>query len=140
MPLLRTLLVDDDEIVRKVLETRLARSDSLRIVGSVGSGEEAMLAADSLKTDLVILDLWLPGLSGMDTMRSLIKSLPQIKILVLSARQSPEQVQQAFESGAAGYVFKPSSGLDLLEAVPAVIAGRKYVSPAFRRQDLRHAS
>ena len=133
MPLFRTLLVDDDDIVRKVLEVRLASDDRLNIVGSVATGEEAILVAGPLMPDLVILDLWLPGLSGMDTMRSLIKSLPQVKIVVLSARQSSEQVQQAFERGAVGYVFKPSAGIDLLEAVHAVIAGHQYTSPALRR-------
>jgi DNA-binding NarL/FixJ family response regulator len=133
MPLLRTLLVDDDDIVRKVLEIRLGSDHRVNIIGSVATGEAAILAANSLRPDLVILDLWLPGLSGMDTMRSLIKALPQVKIVVLSARRSPEQVQQAFDRGAAGYVFKPSSGTDFLEAIQAVIAGHRYASPAVRR-------
>lgn len=137
MTLLRTLLVDDDDIVRTVLATRLASHDSVRIVGSVATGEEAVLAANSLRPDLVILDLWLPGLSGMDAMRSLLKSLPQVKIVVLSVRQSTEQIQQAFERGAAGYVFKPSAAFDLLEAIQAVLAGRQYVSPVVRSQGLR---
>jgi CheY-like chemotaxis protein len=132
MQLIRILLVDDDDIVREALNIRLAREDRLKIVGSVATGEEAIIAAERLKPDLIILDLWLPSLSGMDTMRSIIKSLPQVRIVVLSMRQSPEQVQQAFERGAAGYVFKSSSGVDLLEAVQAVIAGRQYASPAVR--------
>jgi len=132
MPLIRILLVDDDEIVREALKIRLAREDQLKTVGSVATGEEAILAADRLRPDLIILDLCMPGLSGMDTMRSIIKSLPQVRIVVLSATQSPEQVQRAFDTGAAGYVFKPSSGIDLLEAVQAVIAGHRYASPAVR--------
>jgi two-component system invasion response regulator UvrY len=132
MKLIRILVVDDDDIVREALNGRLAREDRLKIVGSVATGEEAIIAADRLKPDLIVLDLWLPGLSGMDTMRSVIKSLPQVRIVVLSVRQSPEQVQQAFERGAAGYVFKPSAGVDLLEAVHAVIAGQHYASPAVR--------
>jgi DNA-binding NarL/FixJ family response regulator len=132
MPLIRILLVDDDDIVREVLKVRLAREDQLKTVGSVATGEEAILAADRLRPDLIILDLGLPGLSGIDTMRFIIKSLPQIRIVVLSATQSAEQAQLAFDTGAAGYVFKPSSGLDLLEAVQAVIAGHQYASPAVR--------
>jgi DNA-binding NarL/FixJ family response regulator len=132
MPLLRTLLVDDDDIVREILEIRLASEAHVKVVGSVATGEEAILAADRLKPDLVILDLWLPTLSGMDTMRSLVKSLPQVKIVVLSARQSTEQVEQAFQRGAAAYVFKPSAGTDFLEAVRTVIAGRQYTSSAVR--------
>lgn len=133
MPLLRTLLVDDDDIVREVLTIRLARHRRLQIVGAVGSGEEALIAADSLRPDLIVLDLCLPGLSGIDALRSLVQSLPRVGVVVLSARQSPAQVQQAFALGAAGYVFKPSSGSDLLEAVQAVIAGRRYSSPALNR-------
>jgi DNA-binding NarL/FixJ family response regulator len=133
MPLIRILLVDDDDIVREALNIRLAGEDRLKIVGSVATGEEAILAADSLRPDLIILDLSLPGLSGMDTMCAIFKSRPQVRIVVLSAKQSPEQVQRAFDTGAAGYVFKPSSGIDLLEAVQAVIAGRQYTSPALRR-------
>ena len=83
--------------------------------------------------DLIILDLCMPGLSGMDTMRSVIASLPQIKILVLSAKQSSERIKQAFDTGASGYVVKSSLGIDLLEAVQAIIAGHQYTSPAVRR-------
>ena len=137
MQLIRTLLVDDDDLLREALNIRLAGEDRLRIVGSVATGEEAVIAADRLKPDLIILDLWLPSLSGMDTMRSIIKSHPQVRIVVLSVRQSPEQVQQAFETGAAGYVFKPSSGIDLLEAVQAVVAGHQYASPVLRDQSGR---
>jgi DNA-binding NarL/FixJ family response regulator len=129
MPLIRVLLVDDDDIVREALGIRLARQARLKIVGAVATGEEAILAADRLKPDLIILDFCLPGLSGMDAMHSIIKSLPQTRILVLSSKQSPKLVQQAFNAGAAGFVFKPSSGADLLDAVEAVIAGHQYGAP-----------
>jgi DNA-binding NarL/FixJ family response regulator len=76
----------------------------------------------------------------MDTMRSIIASLPQVRIVVLSATQSPEQIRQAFDTGAAGYVFKQSSGIDLLEAVQAVIAGRQYTSPVVHRNPARPGS
>jgi DNA-binding NarL/FixJ family response regulator len=133
MPILRTLLVDDDEIVRQALEMRLASDNRVKTVGSVGTGEEAILAADRLSPDLIILDLTLPGTSGMDTMRSIIKSLPHVLIVVLSAKQSAEQVQQAFEAGAAGYIFKPTSGTDLPDAIESVVAGQQYASPMVRR-------
>lgn len=133
MPLPRTLLVDDDDIVRRVIEVGLARLGRLEIVGSVASGEEAVVAAERLRPDLIILDLCLPGLSGIDAMRAIVNSLPSVRILALSARQSPEQFRQAFDTGAAGYVFKPTSGIDLPEAVLAVIAGHQYASPALRQ-------
>jgi DNA-binding NarL/FixJ family response regulator len=127
-PPLRTLLVDDDDIVLEVLQHRLAGLDYLKIVGTATNGEVAIVAADCLRPDLIILDLGLPSLSGMDTMRSIIKSHPRVRFVVLSANQSPETVQQAFDSGAAGYVFKLSSGIDIVQAVQAVAAGHAYVS------------
>jgi DNA-binding NarL/FixJ family response regulator len=131
MPFFRTLLVDDDDIVRQALTICLARH-RLDIVGSVATGEEAVVAAESLRPGLVILDMCLPGLSGIDTMRSILKSLPQVLIVVVSAMQSPHEIQRAFDVGAAGYVYKPSSGIDLPEAVLAVAAGHQYTSPVLR--------
>jgi two-component system, NarL family, invasion response regulator UvrY len=125
IPLLRILLVDDDELVREVLGIRLAAHQHLKIVGSVASGEEAILAAERLGPDLIILDLGLPGLSGIDTLRALIKSHPQTGVIVLSADQSPEQLQLAFDAGASAYVLKHASGFDLIEAIQTVSTGRR---------------
>jgi DNA-binding NarL/FixJ family response regulator len=126
----RILLVDDDDLVREVLGIRLARREYVEIVGSVASGEEALLATERLRPDVVVLDLCLPGLSGMDTLRTLVKSHPQIRVIVLSANESPDQVQQAFERGASGYVVKHLSGFDLHHAIQAVRTGCQYRSPA----------
>jgi DNA-binding NarL/FixJ family response regulator len=136
MPLFRTLLVDDDDIVREVLGIMVVGHEHLNLVGAVATGEEAILAAARLRPDLIILDLCLPGLSGMDTLRCILKSLPQVRILVVSAGKLAEEVQQAFDGGAAGYVFKPSSRIDLPEAVRALIAGHTYSSPALCRNSI----
>jgi DNA-binding NarL/FixJ family response regulator len=125
IPLLRILLVDDDDLVREVLGIRLAAHRHLEIVGSVASGEEAILAAGRLGHDLIILDLGLPGLSGLDTLRALIKSHPQTGVIALSADQSSEQLQLAFDAGASAYVLKHASGFDLIEAIEAVGNGRR---------------
>ena len=130
-PLVRILLVDDDDIVREALEIRLSKAEGLSIVGSVATGEDALFAANRLKPDLIILDLCLSGaLSGVETMRSIARSVPRVRFIVLSANHLPEQVKQALSSGAAAYVSKLSAGIDLLEAIQSVIAGRHYASAA----------
>ncbi len=132
IPLLGVLLVDDDDLVREVLGIRLAGQPNLHIVASVASGEEAISAAQRLRPDLIVLDLCLPGLSGLDTLRALVNSQPKVRVIVLSANRLPEQVRAAFAAGASGYVLKHSSGFDVIEAIEAAAAGRQYASPAVR--------
>jgi len=130
MPPIRILLVDDHDIVREALALMLARADGVQHVGSAASGEEAILEAQRLRPDVIIMDLGLPGISGMDATRSIIGDLPLTRIVAFSAHQTREHVHQAFAAGACAYVVKGSAGEDLLDAVEAVSAGNPYVSPA----------
>jgi NarL family two-component system response regulator LiaR len=126
----RILLVDDHDLVREAISMLISSAAGAELVGSVASGEEAVLAAQRLKPDVIIMDLGLPGLSGIDTTRSIIADLPKTRIIAFSARQTREHVQQAFEAGACGYVLKGSAGEELLTAVAAVVSGDKYVTPS----------
>ena len=125
----RILVVDDHCVVREGLTVLLDRNDGLKVVGSAASGEEAVLAAHRLQPDVVIMDLVLPVLSGIDATRRIMSELPQTRIIALSACHTPEQVFRALRAGAHGYVMKTSAATELLSAIKAVIAGEQFVSP-----------
>jgi DNA-binding NarL/FixJ family response regulator len=133
MPI-RILVVDDHYLVREGLSVLLERNDAMKIVGSVATGEEAILAAHRLKPDVIIMDLVLPDLNGIDATRRIIDELPRTRIVALSACHKSEHVYRALRAGALGYVLKSAAGVELLSAVEAVAAGEHYVSPAITAQ------
>jgi DNA-binding NarL/FixJ family response regulator len=129
-PPIRILVVDDHCLVREGLTVLLDRDDGMTIVGTAGTGEEAVLAAHRLRPDVIIMDLVLPALSGIDATRRIISELPRTRIIALSACHTSEHVYRALRAGARGYVLKTAAGSELLSAIKAVIAGEQYVSPA----------
>ena len=128
--LTRILVVDDHSIVRSGLAMLLDREDDMKVVGSAATGEEAVQAAQRLKPDLVIMDLALPTLSGIDATRLILGEFPQIRVIALSASQRPGHVCRALGAGARGYVLKHAPGEEIIRAVQAVMAGGRHASPA----------
>lgn len=126
----RVLLVDDHCLVREGLATVLQRDERIDVIASVGSGEEAIAQAERLLPHLIIMDLVLPVLNGIDATRRILASLPQTRIVALSACHTDGQVRRALEAGALGFVLKSAAGGELLLAVAAVLAGQRYVSMA----------
>ena len=129
-PPFRILVVDDHSIVREGLAALLDSNKSIKIVGFAASGEEAVLAARRLKPAMIIMDLMLPDLNGIDATRLILDEFPHIRIIALSACSRAEHVYRALRSGARGYVLKTAPGPELLLAVQAVAAGDQYVSPS----------
>ena len=129
-PPIRVLVVDDHCIVREGLAVLLDRDSGVKIVGSAETGEEAVLAAIRLRPDVIIMDLVLPVLNGIDATRRIIKELPGTHIIVLSACHTSEHVSRALRAGARGYVLKTAAGTELFRAIKTVTAGEQYVSPA----------
>jgi DNA-binding NarL/FixJ family response regulator len=125
----RVLVVDDHSVVREGVAVLLDRFDAVKIVGSAGTGEEAILAAGRLRPDIIIMDLVLPALSGIDATRQILSELPRTRIIALSAYHTSEHVYRALRAGARGYVLKTVAGSELLSAINAVAAGKYYVSP-----------
>lgn len=127
----RTLLVDDHPIVlaglRKLLEPEL------EVVATVSDGWELLAAAESLRPDLVITDVEMPGLDGIEATRRLQAVLPGVKVLILSIHAEPSCVRAAFAAGAWGYLLKSSAAEEIEHAVREVLADRFYVSPAVAR-------
>lgn len=130
-PLLaRILIVDDHSIVRDGLAVLIEREPGLKVVGFAASGEEAVTVTQRLRPDLIIMDLMLPALNGIDATQRIISEFPQTRVIALSACHTPEQVSRALRAGALGFVLKTEAATELLRAVQMVIAGKEYVSPA----------
>jgi DNA-binding NarL/FixJ family response regulator len=100
------------------------------VVGLAATGEQAVLAAQRLRPDVIIMDLVLPVLNGIDATRRILASLPQTKIIVLSACCTSEHVYRALRAGAFGYVVKDAAGSELVCAVQTVSSGKQYLSPS----------
>jgi DNA-binding NarL/FixJ family response regulator len=130
MPPIRILLVDDHSVMREGLAALLERDNNMQIVGSAATGEEGVLAAHRLTPDIIIMDLMLPDLNGIDATRRIVSELPRTHIIALSACHTSAHANGALRAGAHGYVLKAAAGAELLIAIKTVIAGQQYVSPA----------
>jgi DNA-binding NarL/FixJ family response regulator len=124
----KILLVDDHDIVREGLMALLGRTGGMTVVGSAATGEEAVLAARRLNPDVIVMDLVLPALNGLDATRRILSEWPLTHIIALSACHTSEHVHRALRAGARGYVTKASVGSDLVAAIKAVVAGDRYIS------------
>ncbi len=124
---IRILLVDDFEPWRHITCSMLQEEPELKIIGEVGDGLAAVQSAVELKPDLILLDLGLPKLNGIDAARKIRNLAPKSKVLFLSQESSPDVVRQALRIGA-GFVVKTDAGMELLSAVKAVILNKKYLS------------
>jgi DNA-binding NarL/FixJ family response regulator len=122
------LVVDDHGIVRDGLIAMLQGDANLRVVGVAATGAEAVSATRQLEPDVVVMDLILPRLSGIDAMERILRRRPQTCIVVVSACQSSEQVFRALRAGASAYIVKETAAAELVLAINAVLMGRRYLS------------
>jgi DNA-binding NarL/FixJ family response regulator len=133
---IRILVVEDFELARRFISTALAKDPSFDVVGEVTDGLTAAESAEDLQPDLVLLDIGLPGLNGIEAAKRIRKTAPRAKILFVSQQSSPELVQAALAVGGSGYVLKSDAGKDLLNAVHAVLQGETFLSRALRGKTL----
>jgi len=124
----RVLVVDDFQLVRQWVCAALGNGQDLQVVGEASDGLEAVQKAMELKPDLVLMDIGLPCLNGIEAARRIRELVPEAKILFLSQETSAEVIQEALSLGTSGYVVKVNAGIDLLPAIEAVISGRQFVS------------
>jgi len=134
---IRILLVDDHPIVREGIKSALSKRKNISIVGEADTGEEAMVKARKLSPDVILMDINMPGMSGLETSRRLRKSVPDSKILALTMHENREYVLEMTQLGARGYVFKDSSPSELLRAIEAVHSGEFFFSPRASQQLLK---
>jgi DNA-binding NarL/FixJ family response regulator len=138
VPRVRALVVDDYEPFRRFVCLTLGKRLELQIVGEASDGLEAVYKAGQLKPDLIVLDIGLPNLNGIEVVRRLRKLRPECKILVASQESSPDVVQEALRLGVLGYVVKTHAASDLLDAAVAVCQGRQFVSRGLANHDFTH--
>ena len=130
----RVLLADDHTLLLDGI--RLMIEPEFELVASVEDGHALVEAAKRLKPDLILLDIAMPRLNGIDAAYELHKSLPSAKLIMVTMHADPEYVTEAFRAGASGYVLKRSAGSELLTAMRQVLDGNHYVSPLVTRNTL----
>jgi two-component system, NarL family, response regulator NreC len=123
------LLADDHHVMRQGLRMLLEAQEDFRVVAEVGDGLEAVKLAELLKPHVLIVDLMMPGINGLEVARQVSHRSPATRIIVLSMYGNEPYVLEALRNGAVGYVLKDANAAELLRAVHEVVAGRRYLSP-----------
>jgi len=129
MSAITILLADDHQVVREGFRALLKIEKDICIVGETGDGIEAVRLAEQLKPDVVVADLMMPSLNGIEVARQVTSRLPGTKVVILSMHASEAYVLESLRNGASAYVLKDASSADLVRAVREAIAGRRYLSP-----------
>lgn len=127
---IRVLIVDDHPVVRSGLRLLLDAEDDIEAVGEAGNLQEAVFRARSSKPDVILMDIVMPGESGIEATRAVLGEQPETKVLVLSMQDDPSYVREAFGAGAVGYILKEAVDEELVGAVREVARGGQYVHPA----------
>jgi NarL family two-component system response regulator LiaR len=136
----RVLVVDDHAIVRKGLLALLATEPGIRVVGEAQNGAEAMVEAMRLCPDVILMDLVMPGTGGLEAIRHIQESQPEVRILVLTSFSGDDKVFPAVKAGALGYLLKDSEPEDLVRAIQRVYRGESWLHPSIARKLLREFS
>lgn len=123
------LLADDHVIVREGVRFLINSNKDLRVIGEVGTGAQAVVAAKALRPDVIVMDIAMPVLGGLDATRQILATTPAAKILLLSAYLDDEYIHRAMTIGAMGYLVKQTSSLLLADAIRTIYGGRKIFSP-----------
>ena len=130
MKRIRILLADDHAVVRQGFKMILAEQPDMEIVGEAGNGREAISLAESLKPDIVVMDVAMPELNGIEATRRLGDAAPHARVVALSMHKDNVYVREILRAGARGYLLKDSVAADLVSAVRAVAQGEGYISPS----------
>jgi len=126
---IRVLIVDDHAVVRSGLRHVLEAESDIEVVGEASDMSEAVLEARAQKPDVVLMDVVMPGSSGIEATPAVLKEAPEAKVLVLSMQDDPRYVREAFSAGASGYVLKEAADTEVVGAVREVADGGSYVHP-----------
>ena len=131
---LRVLLADDHLVVRMGLSSIIALEDDLTVVGEVANGAEAVRQADTLRPDVIVMDLMMPILNGAEATKRILQANPAARILILTTFGTSDELRRALDNGALSAIVKDSDHGELLAAIRASAAGKRHISPVIERQ------
>jgi two-component system response regulator NreC len=137
MPKIRVLIADDHVIVREGLRTLLEAQPDIEVVGEAASGEEAVSKAKALGPDIVLMDISMPGMNGLEATRQIREDSPEVKILALTMHEGDEYFFKILEAGASGYFIKGGSSSELISALQAVQQGHVFLYPTMASKLVR---
>ncbi len=125
----RVLIVDDHAFIRRGVQTILHPFPEWEVCGEADNGNDAMRMVDELKPEVIIMDVSMPGLNGIEATRAIRKTHPDVKIVFLTLHESADLVRNAFRAGARGYLLKTDAEQELVRALTVVLGGGAYISP-----------
>jgi len=134
MEKIRVLLADDHTVVRQGLKALLEAEADIAVIGEANTGREAVQLTKKLLPEVVVMDIAMPNLNGLEATRQIAKEVPSTKLLVLSSYNDDEYVHQVTEAGAMGYLLKQTAATDLIKAVREARKGNAFFSPAISRR------
>ncbi len=134
MQQIKILLADDHTVVRQGLKALLSAEPDIEVVGEAENGRQSIQMARDLQPDVIIMDIAMPALNGLEATRQITRALPKTKVIILSSYSDDEYVQQLTEAGAAGYLIKQSAAGELLKAIREAQRGNAYFSPAIAKR------
>ena len=137
MKKITVLLCDDHNMIREGLRLLLEKEPDIQVVGEAADGNQAVEKAKALRPDVILMDLAMPRLNGLEATRQIAKEIPSIKVLILSAYSDDQYIGHAIEADAAGYVMKETVGNDLLRAIREVAKGNAFFSPSIAKRILK---
>ena len=133
MSKIRVFLADDHQLFREGIRSLLGHAQDIEIVGEAGDGQDAVTKVTTLLPDVVLMDISMPGMNGLEAAAQIRQAAPSVKVLILTVHETNQYVSQMLQVGAAGYVVKSVSSTDLVSAVRAVYQGNVYLYPSIAR-------
>ncbi len=127
MTMIKILLVDDHELVRMGIEVLLNAQKNFTVIGVANSGEQALIQAQELTPDVILMDIKMPGIGGIEASKRLLHHFPRIKIIILSVHNDGPMLQQLFDMGVMGFLSKDSAVDEMVKAIKVVDQGKRYI-------------
>ena len=132
--MIKVLLVDDHELVRMGIKRLLQDVPGIKVVGEAATGEEAVLLSKELSSDVVIMDVNMPGIGGLEATRKMVRHNPDIKVLALTIYEDEPYPSRLLQAGASGYITKGSDPEEMIRAIRTIHSGQRYISPEIAQQ------